>query len=52
MGFNKIYLQDLKEVKKDYKQDPKAFKRRIQNAEALIGPTNSMQFVKKIMKEK
>lgn len=51
MSFNKIYLQDLKELKADYKQDPKAFKRRMQKADALIGPNDSMKFVEKIMKK-
>lgn len=51
MSFNKIYLQDLKELKEDYKQDPKAFKKRMQKADALIGPTDSMKFVEKIIKK-
>jgi hypothetical protein len=52
MSINKIFLQDLKEVKKQYKENPKAFKKRIKNANALIGPTDAMEYVRKIMKEK
>ena len=52
MSINKIFLQDLKEVKKQYKEDPKAFKKRIRNADALMGPTDSMEFVEKKMKQK
>jgi hypothetical protein len=52
MGFNKVFLNELKEVKKQYTEDPEGFKRRIQKADALIGPTDSMKFVEKIMKKK
>lgn len=52
MSINKIYLQDVKELKKKYKEDPEGFKTRIKKADALIGPTDSMEYVHKIMKNK
>jgi len=52
MSFNKIYLRELKEVKKEYSEDPEGFKRRMSKADALIGPTGSMKFIEKIMKQK
>lgn len=52
MSFNKIYLRELKDVKKEYTEDPEGFKRRISKADVLIGPTSSMKFVEKIMKKK
>ena len=52
MSFNKIFLQEEKELKKRYAEDPEAFKRWINKADALIGPEKSMKFVEKIMKKK
>lgn len=49
MSFNKIYLTELTELKKQYEENPEGFKRRMSKADSLIGPTNSIQFVKKIM---
>ena len=50
MSVTKIYLQDLKELKEQYKNDPESFKRKMTKADVLIGPTNSMKFVEKIIK--
>lgn len=52
MSFNTIFLQDLKELKKKYKENPKAFKKRMRNADAISGPTDSMEYVEKKMKKK
>jgi len=52
MSFNKIYLRDLKEVKKEFSEDPQGFKRRMTKADALIGPVSSVRFVEKVMKTK
>ena len=52
MSINKIFLQDLKSLKKKYKENPKAFKKRMRNADALMGNMDSMEFVNKIMKKK
>ncbi len=52
MSFNKIYLRELKDVKKEYTEDPESFKRRMQKADALIGPVSSVKFVEKVMKTK
>jgi hypothetical protein len=51
MSINKIYLKDLKELKKDYNQDPEKFKNRMIKADALIGPIDSISWVEKIMKK-
>jgi hypothetical protein len=50
MSFNTIYLNEVKELKRQYAEDPESFKRRITKADALIGPTSSIKFVEKIMK--
>ena len=48
MSINKIFLKELKELKKDYKKDPESFKNKIKKADALIGPNDSVLFAEKI----
>lgn len=52
MSFNKIYLRELKDIKKEYSEDPTGFKKRMIKADALIGPVSSVRFVEKVMKQK
>ena len=52
MSIIKIFLQDLEELKRKFKEDPKAFRKRMRNADALMGTKDSMKFVNKIMKKK
>ncbi len=50
MSFNKIYLQEVDEEKRRYEEDPKSFKKRIEKADSIIGPADSMKFVEEVMK--
>jgi hypothetical protein len=49
---NKIYLQDVEELKRKYSEDPEGFVRKIRKADALIGPEDSMLFVDGVMNTK
>jgi hypothetical protein len=44
MGFNKKYLPSLEEIKKKEEKDPE-YIRHLAKADALIGPTDSMDYV-------
>jgi hypothetical protein len=52
MGFNKIILPDVKEMKERYKQEPKSTLNWIMKADAIIGPVESVRYVEKLLKKK
>lgn len=52
MGFNKIILPDIKEMKERYKQEPKSTLNWIIKADAIIGPVESVRYVEKLLKKK
>jgi len=52
MGFNKRYLPELEDLKKEYEHDGhEQFVRRMSKYDALIGPSDSMKFVNHIIDE-
>lgn len=52
MGFNKIILPDIKEMKERYKQEPKSTINWIMKADAIIGPEDSVRYANKLLKKK
>lgn len=52
MGFNKIMLPDLKEIKERYKKEPKSTLNWIMKADAIIGPEDSVRYVDKLLKKR
>jgi hypothetical protein len=49
---NKTYLPELKKVKKQYKKDKRSFKKKMSLSDVLVGPEDSLKFVKKKLKNK
>lgn len=46
-----MYLPDLEEVKKLIKDDSESFTRRLEKADAIVGPVDSYEFVDLFMKQ-
>lgn len=51
MGFNKMYVPELEELKKEIKNNPKLLNY-LQAADSLVGPSNSMEYIKEKIQEK
>jgi hypothetical protein len=51
MGFNKKILPELEKLKEWYERDKDSLMRSIINSDALIGPEESITWVKEKMKE-
>ena len=54
MGFNKLFLPEVKQLKEQLKKDGKTtfvsyWERRFMKADAIVGPCNSDDFIKQIL---
>lgn len=52
MGFHTVYLPEIKELKEQFVSDPETTKARLVNADAMVGPTNSIKYAERIIHEK
>ena len=50
MGFNRVFLQDLKRVKERMNTDKESFVRLLSSADMISGPSDSMRYIDKIMR--
>lgn len=51
MGFNKLFLPDLKALKSRVKNDDGSFIRHVINSDMISGPADSMRYIEKVVKQ-